>query len=83
MSSQVTPINEVVGANIRAAREERHLTQRQLGTLVNDTDGNAVSRWERGAHRPSDENLVLLSRALDREIAWFYRDHSVDTQEAA
>jgi transcriptional regulator with XRE-family HTH domain len=34
-----------------------------------------VSRWERGEHRPNDENLIALSRVFDREPAWFLTEH--------
>lgn len=35
----------------------------------------AVSRWETGTHKPSDEFLVKLSAVLGHEPAWFYTDH--------
>lgn len=41
-----------IAANIKAARAQAGLTQRALAELVG-VDTMAVSRWERGLHRPS------------------------------
>lgn len=64
-----------VGANIKAAREAMGLTQRQLADLVNGVDSMAVSRWERGMHRPTDDNLFALADVLDQDPGWFYAEH--------
>jgi transcriptional regulator with XRE-family HTH domain len=68
-------IKSIVAQNIRAARDSRGLTQRQLGALVNDMDGLAVSRWERGKVHPSLDSLTTLARVFDVDIAWFYTEH--------
>ncbi len=39
-----------------------------------------ISKWERGAHRPSDTNLVALAELIGVDVAWFYTEH---TKEAA
>jgi len=39
------------------------------------TDSQAVSDWERGVRRPSDEALIVLGELFDKDIAWFYTDH--------
>lgn len=76
-------IAATVGGNIRAARAAAGLTQKQLGAMVNDSDGMAVSRWERAVNHPSHENLIALASALGLDIAWFYTDHDHDLREAA
>jgi transcriptional regulator with XRE-family HTH domain len=35
----------------------------------------AVSRWERGAVRPSDANLQSLAAELEQSFAWFFAEH--------
>ena len=77
-SRQTRSLAAIVGGNIRQARQGAGLTQRQLARLVNGVDTLAVSLWERGVHKPSDENLIVLSEVLGRDIAWFYSE-----QEAA
>jgi transcriptional regulator with XRE-family HTH domain len=75
MASQAGhPIRATVGRNIKAAREERGLTQSALARLLG-VESMAVSRWERGRVRPTDANLHALARALRRDPAWFYAEH--------
>lgn len=62
-----------VGTNIRAARRAADLTQNELAALVG-VDLMMVSRWERGVHRPNDENLCALATALGRDVSWFYTE---------
>lgn len=64
-------------ANLRAARRNADLTQRQLADLLG-VDPIQVSRWERGASRPQDNHIVALCACLKRDLGWFYTD-----QEAA
>lgn len=75
-------IKSIVGANIRAARDEAGLTQRELAARVNDMDSIAVSRWERGKVIPSATSIVTLAEVLGHDVAWFYTDHA-PTKEAA
>lgn len=65
----------IIGRNIRSARKDAGLNQRQLAERVGVVDGMAVSRWERGEHRPSAASLIQLAEALGCEIGWFYTDH--------
>lgn len=74
MPSQEQPIQSIVAANVRTARDAADLTQRELGQAL-DVDPMYVSRWERGVVMPSPQNLVRLATALGRDLAWFYTDH--------
>lgn len=78
-----TPLAALVGRNIRRARRYADLTQGELAAQVGVSSLMAISRWERGEHRPSDESLVKLSQILGRDIAWFYAEHEVDLEAAA
>jgi transcriptional regulator with XRE-family HTH domain len=74
MPSQVPrQIKTTVGLNLQEARRAKRLTQRNLAQLI-DTDAFQVSRWERGAIRPTDATLVRLAEALDVEFAWFFTE---------
>lgn len=68
MASQVS---RQIGANIRAARKAKGLTQGQLGRLIG-TENFQVSRWERGEHRPTDESMHALAQALELDYIDFF-----------
>lgn len=74
---QAVPLKLRVGRNIATAREDKGLTQRRLAAVLG-TEGFAVSRWERGKVTPSDAYFAKLAKALDRDIAWFYADHTAE-----
>lgn len=59
-------------ANLRAARKTRDMTQAQLAAAIGLSDFMTVSRWERGEHRPSGENLIAVCEALDITVASLY-----------
>lgn len=83
MSRQATPqIKTTVGLNIRAARDAKHLTQRQVAEAIG-TEGFQVSRWEKGRVRPSDMTLIRLAEALDiPDWTWFLMSHEPERQAA-
>lgn len=51
------------GANIRRLREQRGLTQEQLGKMV-DVSRSTITQWERGWTTPRMGNVRLLAGAL-------------------
>lgn len=51
------------------------MTQHALAVAIGRGDAMTVSRWERGEHVPSIDNLVVLADVLGRDIAWFHTDH--------
>lgn len=75
-SSGNKSLTAIVGDNIRTARQAAGETQSTLAAKLGVSDFMAVSRWERGVHKPDDENLIALSRVLGQSVAWFYTDHS-------
>lgn len=84
MPSQVAQheLVAVVAANIRAARLQAGLTQRQLAAKL-DKDGSDVSRWERGVAHPRRGHLALLALALGRPVEWFYTGHPAPADDGA
>lgn len=70
-----TPLSATLARNLQTARKAAGLTQHELAVALGRGNAMAVSRWERGEHRPSDENLVALTAVLRRDVAWFYTDH--------
>lgn len=83
MSRQGTPqIKTIVGRNLRAARDAKGLTQREVAQAIG-TEGFQVSRWEKGRVRPNDVTLARLAEALDVEFVWFFIDHDAVVEQAA
>lgn len=62
---------ERVGARIRAAREAKGWSQRELAIkLPGRVDGPSVSRWERGITYP-EQYIDHLATVLDQDISYF------------
>lgn len=66
-------VPQTIGANLRAARIRKGLTQHQL-SIAAGTQAFQVSRWEKGRHRPKDEMLVSLGDVLGMSLADFYAE---------
>lgn len=56
-----------IGKLIKQLREDRSLTQKELGKLIGTTQ-SAVARMERGEQNLSTEMFAKISKALNREI---------------
>lgn len=56
-----------IAALIRHAREDRGLTQRELGDLMGKKQPE-VARWESGDHTPSMTTLGRIADALEVEL---------------
>lgn len=68
-------IVSTIADNIRVARQECGLTQRELAAALN-VDSMYVSRWERAVVTPAYTNLVRVAEALDRPVEWFFVNRS-------
>lgn len=58
---------EVLGKMIKAARQERHLTQEQLGELVG-VKKTQISKLENSANSATIETIIKVFKALKAEI---------------
>lgn len=63
-----------LGQNIRAAREQLDLTQRELAVRL-DCETALVNRWENGKHAPSRYYTRELVKVLGHDPEWFRTDH--------
>lgn len=62
-----------IGARIRQRREELGLSQRELAeALPGKSDGNQVSKWERGKHRVGDDTLDAIAEVLRCDVSYFH-----------
>ncbi len=73
-------IRIIIGSLIRELRTEKGLSQEELGDLVG-TEGNIISRWERGASTPSHYYIVKLSEVFGKTADYFLRGESSDIKE--
>jgi transcriptional regulator with XRE-family HTH domain len=69
-----TSVTATVARNLKAARKAAGFTQHGLAVALGRGDNMTVSRWERGEHKPSDENLVALAEILGVSVASFFSD---------
>lgn len=68
------------GALIKQLREEKGLTQSELGTEIG-TDGNVISRWERKRAIPSNDYLSRLADFFDKPIDFFMKGDRSNIKE--
>jgi transcriptional regulator with XRE-family HTH domain len=61
----------LVGEKIRSAREEMGLSQIELAKELGFESATAVSLIENGERNLSTENLVRLSKILQRDVKYF------------
>lgn len=67
------PTNNEVGRRIRRAREERRLSQTELGQLLSPKRSYAaVSDIERGRTKLDVEDLSMLAVILGKPLPYFY-----------
>ena len=69
-------MHESLGMKIRGARIAHRLTQSQLAERMGISRA-AVTHWERGVYRPTDDNLARLATVLDSQ-ALVQDDKTID-----
>lgn len=57
---------------LELARSSRGITQKELANLINRTQA-AVSQWEHNLREPNEEDISLLSEALNYPKSFFYQ----------
>lgn len=66
-------LEAAVGARIKQARNDKHLTIAQVARHLN-VDPRTVARWQAGGALPRYWKFVELAELLGRPYAWFYED---------
>ncbi|MBQ7545220.1 MAG: helix-turn-helix transcriptional regulator [Synergistaceae bacterium] len=70
------------GSVLKELRRERGLSQEELGNLVG-TEGNVISRWERGTSTPSLHYVHKLSEVLERPVDYLMKGEASDIKECS
>lgn len=65
-----TGLNKTIGALLRKEREERGLSQRDLGAILNVTL-QQIQKYENGSNRISAESLVIILNNIGKSPAAF------------
>lgn len=68
------------GILLKELRREKGLSQEELGDLVG-TEGNLVSRWERGVSTPSTYYMQKLSEVFNRPMDYLIKGDEADVKE--
>jgi transcriptional regulator with XRE-family HTH domain len=63
----------LVGRNLKKFREERKLSQAQLGDLTG-FPANTLATWEQGHREPRSANLAVIADALGRSMDDFFME---------
>ncbi len=66
-------IDQLIGEKIYSLRLAKGLSRQQLADIVEVT-GQQLQKYERGINRISIGSLVLIAKALDKNIEYFYKD---------
>ena len=69
-------LRDVIGNNIRKAREEKGLSQKEVGALFEKPKHPiVVCRWEKGHAAPDYATIEHLAEKLGKEPSWFFSVH--------
>lgn len=68
-------LKKLVAHNIRRARTEERLSQKDLAVKVG-VHLNQIGKWEAAKTSPEYENMEALAAALNREPSWFFVPHN-------
>ena len=71
LSIDSSPVDRLVGANLKYLREAAGLTQTALGRAI-DASGEAIRLYESGAHRLRAVDMLKLCRTLDAKAEDFF-----------
>ena len=74
-------LQQVVGARIRALRQQKGWTQEELGGRA-DLDFTTIGGAERGEKCLSLKSLARVAEALDVDLAWLVRRQESETGQA-
>jgi transcriptional regulator with XRE-family HTH domain len=70
-----TDFKQLIGVNIRLARELMGLSQGELARRIDARDRNEISRYENGHRKPSIGRMVRIAAELERTVDWFLAPH--------
>jgi transcriptional regulator with XRE-family HTH domain len=79
-NNYIEEINKFIGEKIYSLRLAQGLSRGQLSKVIGVTQ-QQLQKYEKGINRISVGRLVLISRALDKGISYFYEDIEVNNKK--
>ncbi len=67
----IQEVDKFIGGKVYSLRLAKGLSRQQLATVIGVTH-QQLQKYEKGINRISVGRLVLISKALDKNVAYFY-----------
>lgn len=74
---EIHPIDLLVGRKVRQARQEKAMSQEQLGDHLEITF-QQIQKYERGINRVSASRLYDIAEFLEKPVNWFFETEAVE-----
>lgn len=72
-NSHIARLNQCIGNRIYLLRLAQGLSRQQLADAI-DVTHQQLKKYEEGKNRLSAGRLVLIAKALSKEVSYFYKD---------
>ena len=79
-NNQIAQIDQIIGNRIYSLRIENGFARQQLAKAIGVTH-QQLQKYEKGSNRISVGRLVLIAKALNKNVAYFYEDLEQDNKE--
>ena len=73
-NDSIAEIDKEIGKKIKALRLGAGLSRERLATKI-DVTFQQLAKYENGANRLSVGRLMLIAKALSKDLSYFYRDY--------
>ena len=79
-NNQIEQIDQIIGNRIYSLRIENGFARQQLAKAIGVTH-QQLQKYEKGSNRISVGRLVLIAKALNKNVAYFYENLEQDNKE--
>lgn len=79
-NNQIAQIDQIIGNRIYSLRIENGFARQQLAKAI-DVTHQQLMKYEKGSNRISVGRLVLIAKALNKNVAYFYENLEQDNKE--
>ena len=79
-NNQIEQIDQIIGNRIYSLRIENGFARQQLAKAI-DVTHQQLQKYEKGSNRISVGRLVLIAKALNKNVSYFYENLEQDNKE--